>query len=261
MFNSNQFRQVPWQDLIGLSRFEVAKELLLPLPWLAVSLLLASRGQYLAAVPVSVWFFLAGLRQIHDACHYNLGISRRATEWVLGALSVMMLGSSHAVQFNHLRHHGHCMKEEDVEARSARMEWWRAILWGPIFPILTHRTALRLGRPRERRWVRWELAGNVLWVVLVFGVLRWPVLEYHAAAMAVGHCFTAFFAVWTVHHDAEDAPYPARTIRNRFKRMIVLNMFFHAEHHLFPKVPTCHLPELARRLDRTLPELRLKRVY
>ena len=32
-------------------------------------------------------------------------------------------------------------------------------------------------------------------------------------------------------------------------------MFFHLEHHLFPKVPTCHLATLAARLDRAAPEL------
>lgn len=33
-------------------------------------------------------------------------------------------------------------------------------------------------------------------------------------------------------------------------------MFFHAKHHLFPAVPTCHLAELAARLDAAAPELR-----
>jgi fatty acid desaturase len=37
-------------------------------------------------------------------------------------------------------------------------------------------------------------------------------------------------------------------------------MFFHAEHHLFPAVPTPHLPELARRLDAVRPELRRRPV-
>lgn len=33
------------------------------------------------------------------------------------------------------------------------------------------------------------------------------------------------------------------------------------EHHLFAKVPTRHLPELARRLDLVAPQLRRKQVY
>ncbi len=39
---------------------------------------------YLLALPVSFFFFfLAGLRQVHDAHYYNLGISRAATEWLM----------------------------------------------------------------------------------------------------------------------------------------------------------------------------------
>ena len=42
---------------------------------------------------------------------------------------------------------------------------------------------------------------------------------------------------------------PARTIRNRLRNAVTFSMFFHVEHHLFPQVPTAHLPRLARRLD------------
>jgi fatty acid desaturase len=38
-------------------------------------------------------------------------------------------------------------------------------------------------------------------------------------------------------------------------------MFFHVEHHLFPAVPTCHLPQLARRLDEAAPEFTRLRVF
>ncbi len=58
--------------------------------------------------------------------------------------------------------------------------------------------------------------------------------------MAGGQCLTAFFAVWTVHHDAADAAFPARTIRDPLKARISYAMFYHVEHHLFPAVPTCH---------------------
>jgi fatty acid desaturase len=39
------------------------------------------------------------------------------------------------------------------------------------------------------------------------------------------------------------------------------DMFFHVEHHRFPKVPTRHLPELARRLNLVAPQLGWKQVY
>jgi fatty acid desaturase len=38
-------------------------------------------------------------------------------------------------------------------------------------------------------------------------------------------------------------------------------MFFHAEHHLFPAVPTGHLHVLARRLDVTMPEVSRRQVF
>jgi fatty acid desaturase len=93
----------------------------------------------------------------------------------------------HAVQINHLRHHRHCLNEDDVEAMSARMPAWRAILVGPLFPLHLHRKAFEVATRRQRN--------------------------------------------------------------------------YHLEHHLFPSVPTCRLPQLAERLDRAVPGLEKQRVF
>lgn len=256
-----RIRSIEWKDLTQLSSARKARELAISLPWLAGSIWLASHGLHALALLASFLFFLTGLRQAHDAHHYNLGLPRWATECVLFVLSVLMLGSMHAVQYNHLRHHRHCLGEDDVEARSARMRWWKAILWGPVFPVLIHRTALAGASGRLRAWIIAELMANAMLIAAV--ALLWPVpsLRYHVLAMAAGHCLTAFFAVWTVHHDCDPAREIGRTLRNPFKSAIAFDMFFHVEHHLFPKVPTHHLPELARRLDRVAPELSRKQVY
>jgi len=100
-----------------------------------------------------------------------------------------------------------------------------------------------------------ELAANALWIATVFAWLDLAMLRYHVVAMAAGQCLTAFFAVWTVHHDTENDAYPARTQRGRLMNFVSYHMFLHVEHHLFPQVPTCHLPRLARRLDAALPDL------
>jgi fatty acid desaturase len=171
------------------------------------------------------------------------------------ALSVLMLGSMHAIQVNHLRHHRDCLGPDDVEAMSARLPGWRAILVGPWFPLRLHAKAFEVANARQRRWIVAELCANAIWIILVFAILQSPVLEYHVLAMATGQCLTAFFAVWTVHHDVDRAPFPARTIRDPLKARISYAMFYHVEHHLFPAVPTCHLPELAARLDRVAPDL------
>jgi fatty acid desaturase len=254
-------RSVPWRDLVSVSRLEIVRELCLSLPFLSLSLLLAHRGWFVPALATSFVFFLTGLRQVHNAYHNALGIPPLATEWFKFVLSVLMLGSMHAVQVNHLHHHKHCMDDDDVEAMSARMSGFLAILFGPVFPILLHMNAFKLANRTQRRWIMAELLANGAWICLVFAVLDLPALKYHVAAMAIGQCLTAFFAVWTVHHDCDRSHFIARTLRSRFKNFVSFSMFFHLEHHLFPRVPTCHLSTLAERLDRAAPELQQKRVF
>ena len=253
-------RSVRWRDLTRLNKIEVVSELIMPAPWLLASLYAARQGWYPVALGLSFVFFLTGLRVVHGAYHYTLGLTRAGCEWVMFVLSVLMLGSMHAVQINHLQHHKHCMDDEDVEAMSARMSAWRAILIGPAFPVLLHANALRLARPRQLRWIGAELLANAAWVAWVFGLSGAPVLAYHVIAMGIGQCLTAFFAVWTVHHDCDRSHYIARTLRGRILTFVTFDMFYHVEHHLFPQVPTCRLPQLAARLDQAAPELQTKRV-
>ena len=254
-------RAVQWHDLVPLSRLEIAKQVFLPIPWVTTSLILAYYGVYIPALAFSFIFFLTGLRVVHDAYHLALGLSREKTDWVIYWLSFIMLGSMHAVKLTHLHHHLHCMDDEDVEAASALMPWWRAILVGPIFPVKNHLFALSVAKQRDRRWIYFELATSVVLFILGFGVLHVPVLRYHLLAMTVGQCLTSFFAVWTVHHDCDRSHYIARTLRNRIKSVVAFEMFFHLEHHLFPKVPTCHLNRLSKRLDEAAPELKSMQVY
>jgi fatty acid desaturase len=253
-------RSVEWKDLTHLSSAEVAKELLLSLPWLVASLWLASKRLYFLALPASFMFFLVGLRQVHNAYHYALGLGRGASDWVMFALSGLMLGSMHAVQINHLEHHKHCLTQEDVEGSSARMPAWKAILVGPLFPARLHVNAWRKARGASLHWIILELMVTVA-VVSAAIVVPSAWLRYHVLVMAVGQCLTSFFAVWTVHHDCEQPGPFARTLRGLLKNGATYNMFFHVEHHLFPAVPTCHLPELAERLDRAAPELTRLRVF
>ena len=270
-------RSVEWKDLVGYAPWETLREATISLPWLALSLWMAQLGSvwapvtawsglyYVAAAGFSFVFFLTGLRQVHNGYHYALGLPRLGTDLMVFGLSILMAGSMHAVKYNHLQHHKHCMDEADVEAMSARMPGWKALLLGPIFPYKLHAHALRHGGPKYRRWIHAELVGNVVWLALVFtvfGQYSWGwALQYHAMAMILGQCGTAFFAVWTVHHDCDRHQYIARTQRTSWKNFISYNMFFHTEHHLYPTVPTCHLPELARRLDSVAPELSAKQVY
>lgn len=176
-------------------------------------------------------------------------------------MSLVMMASLHAVKFNHLRHHQLNLGEEDEEGRSASMPGWKALLYGPVFTVMLHVTALRRGNGRLRAVIAGELTMISFWIWFVFGLSNIPALRYHVLAMSAGECLTAFFAVWTVHHRCDRTHYFARTLRNRMKNVLTFDMFRHIEHHLFPAVPTCHLAELSQRLDRVAPELKEKVVF
>jgi fatty acid desaturase len=241
-------KNVVWRDLVPLTSWEKAWELVIGLPWLLLSLWCYGEGWWWAGLTCSFYVFLTGLRQSHNAQHYSLGLPRIVQDGVLFALSLLMLASMHAVQVTHLHHHRHCLENEDGEGATARLPWWRALLIGPLFYIRLHVSAWRLARRNKRFWIAGELLALALVLVFTFCFAEWLALRWHVAAMLVGECFTGFFAVWTVHHGCQ-AHEPGRTQRGRWLNLISYSMFFHAEHHLFPAVPTAHLHELARRLD------------
>jgi fatty acid desaturase len=101
---------------------------------------------------------------------------------------------------------------------------------------------------------------SILVFVAAVAAAKCQFLVYHIAVMATGELFSAFFAVWTVHHDLDERVI-ARTQRARWKNVITYNMFYHLEHHLFPAVPTIKLPQLAKRIDRLAPGLEKKQTF
>ena len=256
----NQLDKLKWLDLLQLSKLEIYYELLIWLPWLLLSWFAAAYEFTIVALGFSFVFFITGLRLNHNACHYAVGVSKSAHEYILFFLSILMLGSMHAVQVNHMRHHKYFPEPEDIEAMSAHKSALVAFLIGPFFPILLHIKALQVGSLSQRKWVCLELIMNVVWIVTVFTVLNFDFLKYHIVVMLVAQCMTAFFAVWTVHHDCDSEKHIARTIRHDLKAKITFNMFYHLEHHLFPAVPTCHLHLVAERMDNVAPKLHKKQV-
>jgi fatty acid desaturase len=244
----------------------VAYETLITAPWLAGSLTawhLASaiHPVFVAVAVISAFFFfLTGLRQVHNAYHYALGLGRWLTDITMFALSIGMMSSMHAIQATHLNHHRHCLDADDVEGGAAAGTWWRAVVGGPAFAVRLHLAGWTLAGARARRWILAELIALALAAAGAV-LIDWTPLRAHIVTMVIGQCFTAFFAVWTVHHDCEPIGRIARTQRGWLKNLVSFDMFHHIEHHLFPAVPTCHLPELARRLDRVAPDYRDLIVY
>jgi fatty acid desaturase len=260
MTHAEILKKVQWKDLKQLSVMEMLIENNLTIPWLLVSWTLAYQGYYMLALPFSAFFFLTGLRQVHNGFHNSLGTNKFLTWLSLYLNSILMMASIHAVKFNHIRHHKYCLAEEDYEGKSAGMTWYGAILYGPVHMFLIHKITLQLGNRDYKKNVLIELLSIALFAGIAF-YFSIHFLIYHIVVMVIGEFLMAFFAVWTVHHDTEEDPAMARTQREGWKNKITFSMFYHLEHHLFPAVPTIKLPELARRIDEALPELHKKETF
>lgn len=260
MTEQELLKTVQWKDLKSLNVKEIFIENSLTIPFFVLSITLAYFKQYLFALPFSAFFFLTGLRQVHNGFHHALGTSKFLTWLTLYLNSILMIVSIHAVKFNHLRHHKHCLSEEDYEGKSAKMTWYGAILYGPIHFFLIHKVTFQLGNAQYKKNLLLELMSICIFVGIVF-YLQLNFLIYHISVMLIGEFLMAFFAVWTVHHHTHEHPQFARTQRSHWKNKITFNMFYHLEHHLFPAVPTIKLPELAKRIDQAFPKMEKKKTF
>ena len=245
-------QHVRWRDLVPMRRRDGLVECLHPLPWLAAATLLAAQALWPLALGAAFMFFLTALRLNHEAIHGHLGFSPRDHRLVMHGLSALMLGSNHAVAFNHLQHHKHNGTPADIEGKAGRMSGWRVLLYGPLFPVEMHVDAWRRGGTALRRRMLIDAAGNAVTILVAVAL---PTLRFYLAAMVAAQCLTAFFAVWITHHDTDADGLGARTQRSRLVNFVTYNMFYHLEHHLFPAVPVKRLGHLAARLDSAVPEI------
>ncbi|MGP9712833.1 fatty acid desaturase, partial [Psychrobacter sp. AOP29-E1-7] len=127
-----------------------------------------------------------------------------------------------------------------------------------------YRQGLRLSSRHNQRiaWLEFGLIALVVITALVLLVIPMTVpaiatlaqvLIYHLLTMMLANASVGIIAVWGVHHDCDETI--ARTERNPVVNLLTFNLLYHVEHHLFPAVPSNHLPELAKRLDAAAPHL------
>lgn len=249
-----------WHDLIKVKPWEVVKEISLPLPWFFLEIWAASNQYYVLMLFATFYFFLTCLRVSHNAFHYAIGLSRPMTDVVMLLLSVFMMTSMRATQTTHMQHHRHCLEEDDVEGYISKLGFWKMLLQAPFFTIKLHLEALSLTRKggtnknsKQNFWIKTEIALNVIWMLAVWFWWDIDALKIHTILMLLSHAISPVFTVWSVHHDCDDgsgSSHDSRTLRSKWLSLLACNMLFHLEHHTYPAVPTCHLPELAERLDR-----------
>ncbi len=203
--------------------------------------------------PVIVFLiFVAVVTVTHDVVHDSLGLSPRQTEWALFFFGAVLLESGHAYRTTHLQHHRVFPSPDDPEGDPARMTFWRAVLYGPLFLPRLWWWAYRQsrGRTQQRRWLlleaTWAIAAPLAGLLLC---PRTPILLVYAVLVITGSWVYPLLTVYLPHHNYGDTPLiQTSTLRGWIIPALFLELTYHLEHHLYPAVPSHNLPQLSRRL-------------
>lgn len=236
-----------------LSTTPLQRRLALARPVLGVfAYCLAALAGWWWLTPVLVFLvFVAVVTVTHDVVHGSLGLTRRQTDWALFALGAVLLESGHAYRLTHLQHHRRFPHDDDPEGAPARMSFWRAVLHGPMFLPRLWCWAVQRSHGRQRCW----LVAEAAWALFVpaVGMLLWrqtPAVLVYALLVIVGSWSYSLLTVHLPHRHYGDTPLTqTHTLRGIIVPALFLELTYHLEHHLYPQVPSHHLPELSRRLD------------
>lgn len=239
-------------DLLHTSRRTRWLACLRPFLGLLAYAFVAWMGWWWATPLVVFLIFVAVVTVSHDVVHGSLGLGPRGTEWGLFMFGAVLLESGHAYRATHLQHHRQFPGPDDPEGDPARMTFWRAVAFGPLFLPRLWWWAYRRNatRPGQRRWLLAEAAWAVGVPVVGVLLLPWtPAVLVYAALAIVGSWVYPLLTVHLPHRDYGDTPLTqTSTLRGRVVPAVFLELTYHLEHHLYPAVPSHHLPELSRRL-------------
>ena len=251
------------RDLLSVSGAERVLSIARPLVCLGMYGVLAAKGWWVPAiVAVGALMFITYVSTTHDLVHRTLGFSRKANEFWLCVLELMVLRSGHAFRRTHLEHHRHFPEEDDVEGRVARMTWWRALLDGVGNQARLFIWASGRARKDERRWMWCEAAGVIaIWGASIACVGTRPELLVYCVTVMVGSWVYPFATVWVPHRaEGKTALEQTHLLRGRWVPELFLQHTYHLEHHLYPSVSSHRWPELGRRLDAYFEERDVKAI-
>src|ERR1700691_4589837 len=243
--------------------------------WLTVTGWTNSQSFLLAAgVPVTALALNAFVLLMHDGMHSSLFPNRRWNRMGSVLLGASFLMSYSAYRVMHTRHHRFLGDARDPDDYQNYLPRPRALLWslhftrltvGPVLylaliPVL----ALKYGTGEDRRHILAEYlflltAYSVLWRLRPGDLL----LVAWLGPLLIFALFTALRR-FTQHGitDASDPYIASRTILpNPLVGFFLLHENYHLEHHLFPEVPSYHLPRLHRLIWLRLPRVVSGRSY
>jgi beta-carotene hydroxylase len=236
-------------DLAHSTRRETFVVLARPFLCAAAYVFCAWRGFWPLAPLVIFALFVSIVTSAHDAVHGSLGLKKRAGEWALFALGALVLESGHAYRLTHLRHHKVFPGPDDPEGEPAHRTAWGAAAMGPAFLVRLWLWAWRRGQ--DRTWLAAEAAwavGVALAALALSPFTLWPL--FYAVMVFVGSWVYPLLTAHLPHrHWGDTALTQTHTLRGRIIPTLFLELTFHLEHHLYPRVPTHKLAALSKRLQ------------
>jgi len=239
---SSSFQLSSLERMIELSR-----------PWLLLGcfIFLAYNGLWWLAVPVSLATVLAGFVQMHDSIHNSLGLSKRATGFVLTMSALLLLKSGHALRVTHLRHHGQCLSDDDPEGEPAKWTLRQVFTNGPYHIFALRFASLRIV-PATRNIQLLETAITFLLLVafiMIYYFTGSVIPLVYWGGVFVMSCLMPLWASYIPHKLASKSRTRLAAVKMAMLWTPVISSFaFHHLHHVYPKVPTALLPKAAKEL-------------
>lgn len=232
----------PRQRWISLARPYIGVALFVAVAWL---------GWWWLTPIVVFGIFVAVVTVTHDVVHRTIGLTEDETDRWLFLLGLVLLESGHAYRITHRQHHRLFPSPDDPEGYPADLSFIGAVCYGPVFLVRLWIWSFRRAGLPDRLWLIAEALAPI--AAVAGGVLLWsrtPALLAYAVMAIAGSWVYPLLTVYLPHHDYGDEPLSqTRTLRGRIIPAVFLELTYHLEHHLYPQVPSHHLPELARRLD------------
>ena len=237
---------------------------------------LIALGREHAPAPLGVFAWIAGtlcaaaalnacVLLMHEGMHGVLFRGARPNRWVSALCGVPVLMSFTAYRVLHLRHHRFLGQAGDPDEYNNytgspvlvwALHYVRLTVGCYLYLLMIPRLAWRHGTPQERR----RIAGEYALIAAVFGALFFALPGVFLLwAWFVPVALVAFLtsARGLTQHGLTDASDPLLASRSllpgRVVSTLLLNENLHLEHHLFPEVPSYHLPALHDLLDGRLP--------
>lgn len=201
----------------------------------------------------------------HEGHHHLLFRRRGANHGANIALCVPLLHSPSAYRVLHELHHRFLGGPGDPDeyrnyTGDPRLRWalqWVRLTMGtlvymPLIPIVAWRRATRA----DRRWIAAEYAAMILIWILVFAAVPLATLlqVWLLPGVLVGYISAVRALAQHALTQSDDPLLASRSVRsNPIVSFLLLNENYHLEHHLFPEVPSYHLPRLRALVRSRLP--------